>query len=113
MYGSSFCIVTRRPRAFSRRPREEAVMPFPRDEATPPVTKMCLVNEGLPCADRATQPRDTTLTRDGHPPAHAVPQAGPVDEQEQRRRRPRPVVEAQEEERGDVEGDGDQPVERL
>lgn len=42
-YGSSFCIVTRRPRAFSSAPRLEAVRPLPRDEATPPVTKMCLV----------------------------------------------------------------------
>ena len=41
MYGSSFCIVTRRPRDFRRRPSEEAVRPFPRLEATPPVTKMC------------------------------------------------------------------------
>src|SRR5947209_14490999 len=38
-YGSSFCIVTRSPRAFSRRPRLEAVRPLPRLEATPPVTK--------------------------------------------------------------------------
>src|SRR4051794_29627671 len=43
MYGSSFCIVTRRPRPFSRRPRDDAVMPLPRELATPPVTKMCFV----------------------------------------------------------------------
>ncbi len=43
MYGSSFCIVTRRPRDLSSRPSELAVMPLPRDEATPPVTKMCFV----------------------------------------------------------------------
>ena len=42
-YGSSFCIVTRRPRALSSAPRLEAVRPLPREEATPPVTKMCLV----------------------------------------------------------------------
>src|SRR3954470_7055216 len=42
MYGSSFCIVTRRPRSLSNRPSEEAVKPFPRELATPPVTKMCL-----------------------------------------------------------------------
>ena len=41
MYGSSFCIVTRRPRAFSSRPSDEAVRPLPRELATPPVTKMC------------------------------------------------------------------------
>src|SRR6266536_6619000 len=42
IYGSSFCIVTRRPLLLSRRPSEEAVSPFPRLDATPPVTKMCL-----------------------------------------------------------------------
>src|SRR5664279_835202 len=46
MYGSSFCMVTRRPREVSRRPRLEAVSPLPREEATPPVTKMCLVMRG-------------------------------------------------------------------
>ena len=43
MYGSSFCIVTRKPRAFSSRPSDDAVRPFPRELATPPVTKMCFV----------------------------------------------------------------------
>jgi hypothetical protein len=38
-YGSSFCIVTLRPRDFRSRPREEAVRPLPRLDATPPVTK--------------------------------------------------------------------------
>jgi hypothetical protein len=40
MYGSNFWIVTRIPRATSRRPMEAAAMPFPSDETTPPVTKM-------------------------------------------------------------------------
>jgi hypothetical protein len=39
MYGSSFWRVTRRPRDLRRRAREAEVMPFPRPEATPPVTK--------------------------------------------------------------------------
>src|SRR5690348_17158704 len=42
-YGSSFCITTRSPRAVSRLPRLEAVRPLPSEDATPPVTKMCLV----------------------------------------------------------------------
>src|SRR6476620_593452 len=42
-YGSSFCIVTRRPRDFSRLPRLEAVSPLPREEATHPVTQTGLV----------------------------------------------------------------------
>src|SRR3954462_12870385 len=46
-YGSSFCIVTRRPRDLSRLPRLEAVSPLPSEEATPPVTKTCLVWLGL------------------------------------------------------------------
>src|SRR5579859_4527848 len=45
-YGSSFFIVTRRPRSLSRRPRLEAVRPLPRLEATPPVTNTCLVRTG-------------------------------------------------------------------
>src|SRR6187200_2059298 len=36
-------MVTRTPRDFSRLPRLEAVSPLPREDATPPVTKMCLV----------------------------------------------------------------------
>src|SRR3712207_420553 len=43
-YGSSFCIETLRPRATSRLPRLEAVRPLPSEEATPPVTKRCLVS---------------------------------------------------------------------
>src|SRR5690349_15112967 len=37
MYGSSLTTPTFRPRAFSRRPRDAAVMPLPSDETTPPV----------------------------------------------------------------------------
>src|SRR5581483_10563369 len=39
MYGSNFCTCTLRPRAFSSRPSDAAVIPLPRDETTPPVTK--------------------------------------------------------------------------
>src|SRR4051794_25817291 len=39
MYGSSLRIETLRPRALSRRPMLAAVMPLPREEVTPPVTK--------------------------------------------------------------------------
>src|SRR5213592_2223715 len=39
MYGSSFRMLTRNPRAFSSRPTLAAVMPLPREEVTPPVTK--------------------------------------------------------------------------
>src|SRR4030095_12346901 len=40
MYGSIFCSVTRKPRASSSAPIEAAARPLPRDETTPPVTKM-------------------------------------------------------------------------
>ena len=43
MYGSNFCTCTFRPRAFSRRPSDAAVMPLPSDETTPPVTKTYFV----------------------------------------------------------------------
>src|SRR5450759_3376837 len=39
MYGSSLRTETARPRALRSRPTEAAVMPFPREEVTPPVTK--------------------------------------------------------------------------
>src|SRR6186997_2208758 len=39
MYGSSFRMETLSPRALNRRPALAAVMPLPREEVTPPVTK--------------------------------------------------------------------------
>src|SRR5215469_3197785 len=39
-------MLTRRPRILSSRPRLDAVSPLPRLEATPPVTKTCLVRTG-------------------------------------------------------------------
>lgn len=36
-------MITRRPRAVSSWPRLDAVSPLPKEEATPPVTKTCLV----------------------------------------------------------------------
>jgi hypothetical protein len=36
-------MVTRRPRALSKRPSEAAVMPFPKELTTPPVTKMYFI----------------------------------------------------------------------
>ena len=38
IYGSNFCIVTEKPRAFNKRPNDAAVIPFPSPETTPPVT---------------------------------------------------------------------------
>src|ERR1700675_1072806 len=46
-YGSNFCSVTLSPRLSSRQPMDAAAMPLPRDETTPPVTKMYLV-VGIP-----------------------------------------------------------------
>src|SRR5580658_8119454 len=39
-YGSHFRSVTLRPRLSSRQPMEAAATPFPREETTPPVTKI-------------------------------------------------------------------------
>src|SRR3954462_5453202 len=39
MDGSSLRVETRRPRGLNRRPMLAAVMPLPREEVTPPVTK--------------------------------------------------------------------------
>src|SRR3954467_10873812 len=43
MYGSNFCRPTVRPRETSRRPNEEAAIPLPSEDTTPPVTKMNFV----------------------------------------------------------------------
>src|SRR5262245_16260129 len=43
MYGSIFWSVTRRPRASRSEPMEAAASPLPRDDTTPPVTKMNFV----------------------------------------------------------------------
>lgn len=48
-------MTTRRPRAARRFPKLLAVKPLPSEEATPPVTKMCL----------ATEPHDNTVTMFG------------------------------------------------
>src|SRR5918995_3929433 len=39
-------MVTLRPRSTSSRPKDAAAMPFPREDTTPPVTKMYLVEFG-------------------------------------------------------------------
>src|SRR5712671_4102019 len=41
-YGSNFCRLTRSPRLSSRQPIDDAAIPLPREETTPPVTKMYL-----------------------------------------------------------------------
>src|SRR6056297_1977496 len=45
MYGSNFCMRTRRPRCSSSIPIEALVSPLPKELTTPPVTKMCFVME--------------------------------------------------------------------
>jgi hypothetical protein len=40
IYGSNFCIATDSPRLFSSLPNDAAVMPLPKEETTPPVTKI-------------------------------------------------------------------------
>ncbi len=43
MYGSNLTAVTLRPRAWRSAPIEAAESPLPKEETTPPVTKMNLV----------------------------------------------------------------------
>ena len=40
MYGSSFCIVVEYPLACSNLASEAEIIPFPREDVTPPVTKI-------------------------------------------------------------------------
>src|SRR3970282_1861623 len=47
MYGSSLSIVIRNPRASRSAPMEAAAIPLPREETTPPVTKMNLIGTSL------------------------------------------------------------------
>src|SRR5947209_811065 len=88
-YGSNFCKVTRKPRLSSKHPIDAAAMPLPKDETTPPVTKMYLA---------MTPPRKAWLeisrvelnsprpkTTDSHGPG---PQAYPLPETRIRCRRP-------------------------
>jgi hypothetical protein len=42
IYGSSFCIVTFNPLACNNFANEAAMIPLPKEEVTPPVTKMYL-----------------------------------------------------------------------
>jgi hypothetical protein len=59
MYGSNFCSETFRPRALSRRPSDAAVIPFPSDDTTPPVTNTylaCLLTSDPPFPETSTVP---------------------------------------------------------
>src|ERR1041385_4409006 len=47
MYGSSFCIDTRKPQRSRIQPIAAEVRPLPREDTTPPVTKMYLVIAGF------------------------------------------------------------------
>ena len=63
MYGSNFWIVTRSPRSTRSRPSEAAAIPLPREETTPPVTKMYLVGRRVRFASsgvRSPGPRRVT-----------------------------------------------------
>src|SRR6478735_8373323 len=84
-YGSSFCIVTRSPRATSRLPREEAVNPLPSEEATPPVTKMCLVSLPFPTEFHHRAPDAAVANRRA-----GVSQSEPAPELSAGPRRPTP-----------------------
>src|SRR3954454_10299158 len=90
MYGSNFWRATLRPRETRSRPIEAAAMPLPRDETTPPVTKMKRVRgreSGIafwkvsldrPPADSAQQnARGSVLAPEAPPGETASPPVGP------------------------------------
>src|SRR5687768_8510049 len=78
MYGSSFTMVTRRPRASRSAPIDALARPFPIDDTTPPVTKTYLVGlrligpalsiareetQGLPVEEEKRRAHDFCPTR--------------------------------------------------
>src|SRR3954451_16565173 len=85
MYGSNFWRATLSPRDTRSRPIDAAAMPFPRDETTPPVTKMKRVRgreSGIrfwpaslerPPADSAQQKRRGSVLPPDDPPAPPPP----------------------------------------
>src|SRR5437868_3013131 len=49
-YGSIFCMLTLRPRLSSRHPMEAAAKPLPREDTTPPVTKIYFADIVASCS---------------------------------------------------------------
>src|SRR5262245_36871596 len=74
-YGSNFCSETVRPRLSSRHPIDAAAMPLPREETTPPVTKIY-----LPIRDLLPFSHDTRL-RGSNQFLHALEIARGIDSQ--------------------------------
>src|SRR4051794_6223772 len=111
MYGSSFCRVTRRPRAFSSRPSDDAASPLPSPLATPPVTNTCFVTRA-PVVDAGPSARDHRLPRLSCHLADPAPiqDPGPVDQDDRDGQGPGPVVEPEQQPRAEVQDDGGQGV---
>src|SRR5680860_121979 len=63
--------MTLRPRAFSRRPKDAAVIPLPRLETTPPVTKMCFVTSPPIVCQKSRR-----VTPPGRPPRRSATDRG-------------------------------------
>src|SRR5580765_881745 len=90
MYGSIFCSVTRSPRDSRSEPIEAAASPLPREDTTPPVTKMNFALTLTPpfdrdgCRIRMPEPHPQVLVLLTHglhaavePPASEVPEIPP------------------------------------
>jgi hypothetical protein len=74
MYGSNFWIVTLSPLACSNFASEAAIIPLPREEVTPPVTKMYLaIILRFSCDLRE---RDVGCNPEGHTKLHRFSQTG-------------------------------------
>src|SRR5664280_2998650 len=85
MYGSSLRTDTARPRALRSRPTLAAVMPLPREEVTPPVTKTYFAIARFSSGGFSND-------RDGRGSPQTVPENGPGNRAE--RRAPTRGVEA-------------------
>src|SRR5690348_4317641 len=85
-YGSNFCTCTLRPRAFSSRPSEAAVMPFPSEETTPPVTKTYLVTARRPFPCQSSRALIVAARADPSPNAcYDARRSSPFERREERR----------------------------
>src|SRR3990172_1414764 len=78
MYGSIFWRVTRNPRASRSAPMEAAAIPLPREETTPPVTKMNLIgtSSSFLFLGRGVPPPPPPLAGGAPPPPPPAPPPG-------------------------------------
>src|SRR5690625_7702587 len=96
MYGSSFIMVTLRPRASRIAAREAEAIPLPKEETTPPVTNMYRVMYNLVQYESVRQinrptPREETgwafVVQDGAPEYQTAPLGSNTSRRDRKRKR--------------------------